>query len=187
MANFFFEKLALEGAYLITGLNSIDERGGFTKNFEQTIYELSGIKFHVTESFITESTKNVIRGMHFQTNAPQAKLVTVLNGKIYDVLVDLRKDSKTFGQWQGYELSKENHRSLLIPRGFAHGFLAMEDNSIVLYQCDGAYDKETDTGIRYDDSDIDIVWPIEKGESIILSDRDLGLMSFKEYCNTCVK
>lgn len=187
MPDFRIEQMKFKDAHIITGLFSDDIRGGFTKNFEENVYKAMGIEFHVTESFISESSKSVIRGMHFQTNSPQAKLVTVLNGSIYDVIVDLRPKSETFGQWQGYELSKNNHKTLFVPRGFAHGFLALEDSSIVLYQCDGTYDKQTDTGIRYDDPDIAIVWPVIPGEETKHSDRDLGLMSFKDYCNILAK
>ena len=183
MARFEFKRLDLEGAYLITNFCVGDNRGGFTKCFEKDIYQKAGINFRLNETFISVSAKNVIRGLHFQTRNPQAKLVSVPKGSAFDVIVDLRLDSPTFKQWRGFELSDKNHQALYIPRGFAHGFLSLEEDTLMMYQCDGAYDKETDTGIRFDDSELGIMWPVEDIGKTIHSARDLGLMSFKEYCN----
>jgi len=180
MAGFIFEPLDLKGAYRIENFSVGDNRGGFTKCFEKDIYSAGGIEFSLNETFVSVSAINVIRGLHFQIHNPQAKLVCVPKGKVYDVLVDLRPDSETFGQWRGFELSGENHCALYIPRGFAHGFAALEDNTLMLYQCDGAYDQPTDSGIRFDDPDIGVVWPVA-AEDAIHSQRDLGLMSLKEY------
>lgn len=180
MSNFLFTKLGLEGAYLIEYFSVGDNRGGFFKSFEKDIYKEAGIDFTLNETFISVSAKNVIRGLHFQTNNPQAKLVSVPKGKVYDVIVDLRPESPTFKKWEGYELSDQNHRALYVPRGFAHGFASLEDGTLMMYQCDGAYDKETDTGIRFDDPDIGIKWPVEEGKDIH-SQRDLGLMSLKDF------
>ena len=119
--------------------------------------------------------------MHFQLYHPQAKLVSVLYGKAFDVIVDLRKFSKTFMSWQGFGLSDDNHLALYIPKGFAHGFLAMEDNTMMMYQCEGEYDKATDSGIRFDDPDLNITWPVEDINKTIHSQRDLELMSFQEF------
>lgn len=176
---FEFQELELAGAYLIKNFFVGDNRGGFTKCYEKDIYADNGISFQLNETFISISAQNVIRGLHFQ-NHPQAKLVCVPHGKIYDVLVDLRVDSPTFKKWLGFELSDANHLALYIPKGFAHGFASLEDETMVLYQCDGAYDKETDTGIRYDDSQIAVQWPIDPLLEIH-SYRDLHLMSFDEY------
>lgn len=180
MAGFSFEELDLKGAYLIENFSVGDNRGGFTKCFEKDIYHDGGIDFSLNETFISVSVKNVIRGLHFQTNHPQAKLVCVPAGRVYDVIVDLRPDSDTFGQWRGFELSSENHRALYVPRGFAHGFASLEDQTLMMYQCDGAYDKGSDTGIRFDDPDIGIVWPVNLKEAIH-SDRDLRLPLLKDY------
>ena len=182
MAGYNFCELDLQGAYLIECFSVGDRRGGFVKSFEKEIFKTNGIEFTVDETFLSTSAKNVIRGLHFQLNEPQAKLVSIPQGKVYDVIVDLRKDSPTFKQWRGFELSSENHKALLVPRGFAHGFLSLEDNTIVMYQCDGKYDKETDTGIRYDDPDINITWPVDGENKTIHSARDLELMSFMQYC-----
>lgn len=180
-----FEKKDIPGAYIITSFQVNDERGFFLKNFEQNIFLEHGIEFQSTESFISCSAKNVIRGMHFQLNEPQAKLVGVYRGAIYDVLVDLRRDSPTFGQWRGEYLSAENRKSFYIPRGCAHGFLSMEDETIVGYQCDGVYDKETDTGILWNDKDISIHWPIEDISMVIIGKRDQEQMSFEKFKKNC--
>lgn len=177
---FRFIALELEGAFRIDGFYAGDSRGGFTKNFERKVFLKAGIDFQICESFLSCSAKNVVRGLHFQRKNPQAKLVSVVHGTAWDVIVDLRPESRTFGRWICVTLSAENHRSLYVPRGFAHGFAALEDQTIMLYQCDGAYDKETDTGIRFDDPEIGITWPVNEAEAIH-SQRDLQLMSLKEY------
>lgn len=175
-----FEKMALKDAYLITSFFAGDSRGGFEKIFERDIYYKEGIDFSVNETFVSYSNKNVIRGLHFQLSNPQAKIVTVLSGRVWDVIVDIRKDSPTFGKWVGEILSHDNHKAFYVPKGFAHGFAALEDNSIMLYQCQEPYDRDTDTGILYDDPTLGIKWPINI-ESSIHSERDLQLMSFLEY------
>lgn len=180
MTGFEFQKLDLKDAYLITNFYAGDNRGGFTKCFEKDIYTEAGIEFHLNETFASCSANNVIRGLHFQTHNPQAKLVSVIAGRVWDVIVDLRIDSPTFKKWCACELSAENHMSFYIPKGFAHGFVSLEDRTVMLYQCDGKYNKETDTGIRYDDPEIGIEWPIDE-DSAIHSVRDLKLKSFKEY------
>lgn len=186
MASFSFQELELQGAYLISNFYAGDNRGGFTKTFEKDVYLNGGIPFTLNETFASISMKNVIRGLHFQTHNPQAKLVSVLNGKVWDVIVDLRPNSKTFKKWASCELSADNHMSFYAPRGFAHGFVSLEDNTIMLYQCDGKYDKETDTGIRFDDPEIGVKWPID--ESIAIhSARDLQLGSFQDYLKKPMK
>ena len=180
MAGFEFQEIELQGAYLISNFYAGDNRGGFTKSFEKDIYKNAGVEFQLNETFSSRSMKNVIRGLHFQTHNPQAKLVSVVAGKVWDVIVDLRPDSLTYKKWVSQELSAENHLSFYVPRGFAHGFASLEDNTVMLYQCDGKYDLETDTGIRFDDPEIGIEWPVDESVAIH-SSRDLGLMSFQEY------
>lgn len=180
MAGFEFKELELKGAYLISSFYAGDNRGGFTKSFEKDFFKDAGIDFNLNETFASVSMKNVVRGLHFQIHNPQAKLVSVVAGKVWDVMVDLRPDSPTFKKWYAHELSAENHMSFYIPRGFAHGFASLEDNTVMLYQCDGKYDKETDTGIRFDDPDIAIKWPIDESVAIH-SNRDLQLQWFKDY------
>lgn len=180
MPGFEFKKLELAGAYLINNFYVGDNRGGFTKCFEKDIYAKAGIDFKLNETFASVSAKNVVRGLHFQTHNPQAKLVCVVKGRVWDVIVDLRPTSPTYKKWISAELSDENHRALFVPRGFAHGFASLEDGTVMLYQCDGAYDKETDTGIMFNDSVIGVEWPVEEKDAIH-SARDLQLISFAEY------
>lgn len=175
-----FTPLKLKDAFCIEYFYADDERGDFGKIFERDIYKEAGIGFSLTESFVSASSKNVIRGLHFQTENPQAKLVSVLHGKVWDVIVDLRWNSISYKKWEAVELSRQNHKALYVPRGFAHGFAALEEDTVMLYQCDGKYSKETDTGIRFDDPDIDIIWPIDLSVAIH-SKRDMELMSFRDY------
>ncbi len=135
------------------------------------------------EVFYTISHRGVIRALHFQLVHQQAKLVRCIRGKIYDVIVDLRRESGTFGQWRGYELSEENRRELYVPQYFAHGYLVL-DEAVVSYQCGEVFYGEGDSGILYNDPDIGIVWPFERiggEENLIISRKDKKLMSFKEY------
>lgn len=180
-----FKETDIKGVYIVESYIFEDNRGGFVKNFEKGIFEDNGIEFNCDEDFISTSSKYVIRGMHFQLNKPQKKIVSVICGKVYDVVVDLRKDSETYGQWRGYYLSSNNRNSLVIPRGCAHGFISLADESIVSYKCDGKYDKETDTGIMYDDPQISIEWPVPDGEHVIIGSRDKKLMSFEEFDKNC--
>ena len=170
----------IKGLFLIDSFFSSDDRGKFAKVFERELYGGFGINFSLSETFISSSMKNVIRGMHFQLTGPQAKLVTVLSGHAFDVAVDLRVGSPTYKKWVGVELTGDNHCALYIPRGFAHGFASMEDKTIMLYQCDGKYSKETDTGIVYNDPDLAIRWPI-RDDDIVVSKRDKELPTFKQY------
>lgn len=185
MNNFQFYELDIKGSYIINSFFSEDNRGNFVKSFEKDIFAKNGIDFHCNEDFISHSTKYVIRGMHFQLYHPQIKLVGVVCGKVFDVIVDLRKESSTYGQWKGVYLSSENRSSLLVPRGCAHGFLSLSNNTIVSYKCDGAFDKETDTGIAFDDPDINIEWPINDLSKVILSARDKKHMSFAHFDKQC--
>lgn len=180
MAGLEFRELGLEGAYLVSAFYVEDNRGGFTKSFEKDIYRDAGIDFILNETFTSRSMKNVIRGLHFQFLNPQAKIVSIIAGKVWDVIVDLRAGSKTFKQWKAFELSSDNHLGIYIPKGFAHGFACFEDNTVMLYQCEGKYNPTTDSGIRFDEPEIGIEWPIDLNNSVH-SKRDLDLMNWEEY------
>lgn len=156
-----------------------DERGNFIKYYEKELFELLSLPNDISEVFVSTSVKNVIRGMHFQTHYPQAKFVTCLSGKIYDVIIDLRKDSETYLKWESFDLNSENNIILYVPRGFAHGFQACIDNAMVAYMNVGKYSKKFDSGIRFDDPNFKINW-IDNGFEPIVSEKDKKLPYFDE-------
>lgn len=134
----------------------------------------------VQEIFETRSEKGVLRGLHFQTKAPQAKLISCIEGCIFDVAVDLRRSSRTFGQWEGFYLKDEERSSLYIPPGFAHGFLVISARARVAYLCDGPYLAGADTGIIWNDADVNIAWPLDGVDEVSLSPRDRNLPTLQE-------
>ncbi len=181
--HFKFEELPLAGAYKIQPFFASDERGGFIKDYNIDIFKDNGITHDLKEVFYTISHKGVIRAIHFQMGHQQPKLVRCVVGKVFDVIVDLRHESPTFGKWLGFELSGENRTELLVPANFGHGYLVLEE-SIVSYKCAEVFYGEGDSGIMYNDQDIAIEWPYEEigGEQkLIISEKDRNLMSFEEY------
>lgn len=182
---FCFEKLPLEGAYLIDSFYAPDIRGGFCKDYSLETFKQNGIDYELKEVFYTYSRKGVIRALHFQRIKQQPKLVRCIHGHVFDVIVDLRKESKTFKQWLGFDLTGGNHKELLVPAGFAHGYLVLEDDSIVAYKCAEKFYGEYDSGILWNDPEIGVKWPLEKlnGDPIILADKDKKLMSFHDFLN----
>lgn len=178
MGTFSFEETYMKGVYLINSFSVEDNRGYFVKDFEKEIFTQNGLDIDLYESFESFSWKNVIRGLHFQTSEPQAKLVRAISGDIYDVIVDLRAGSETFGKWEGFNLTEKNKRSLFIPKGFAHGFCVNSDTAIVSYKCVGKYHAGTDSGIVWNDKDLSINWGIQDP---IISERDSKLMTFKHF------
>lgn len=180
---FEFKELDLKGAYLITPFYATDDRGGLIKDYNVDTFRENGISHELKEVFYTISKRGVIRAIHFQLIKQQAKLVRCVSGHVYDVIVDLRIGSPTFGQWRGFDLSGENQLELFIPEGFGHGYLVLED-SVVSYKCGEVFYGEGDSGIMYNDTDIGIVWPFEKiggKEKLIISEKDKNLMSLQEY------
>lgn len=178
-----FEELYLKGAYLIKPFFASDDRGGLIKDYNIEMFKDHGIDHELKEVFYTLSKKGVIRASHFQLNKQQPKLVRCVSGHVYDVIVDLRPDSPTYGQWRGFHLTGENMDSLFVPAYFGHGYLVIED-SIVSYKAAEVFFGEGDSGIMYNDPEIGIEWPfdlIDGKENLIISEKDLNLMSFKEY------
>lgn len=171
------ESLPLKGAKLITGAIQSDLRGEFFKLFSAKFFEENGLEFKPFEIFYSLSENNVIRGMHFQ-NPPlaQAKLVHVMNGEIVDVILDLRKDSDSYGKFFTIDLKAGSGQILYIPSGFAHGFLSRENNSVVLYAVDSPYSKINEGGILYNSFGYD--WGVE---SPILSERDRSFVRFDQF------
>ena len=183
IAKFNFEELDLKGAYKIRPFYATDERGGFVKDYNVDMFRANGIEHELKEVFYTISKRGVIRATHFQLVKQQAKLVRCISGHVYDVIVDLRPNSPTFGQWRGFNLTGDNRVELLIPQFFGHGYLVIED-SIVSYKCGEVFYGEGDSGIMFNDPDINIKWPFELiggKENIIISEKDNNLMSFQQY------
>lgn len=181
MSIFEFKASKIEGLTLITPFYAPDSRGYFSKVFEKSFFADYGIDLSPWEELRSFSRKGVLRGLHIQRRHSQDKLVQVLHGAVYDVAVDLRKDSATFGKWEGFYLTAENRQMLYIPKGFAHGFLALEENTLFSYLCGDRYDPDSDGGIRWDDSEIGVKWPLEQVDHIIISDKDAALPSFADY------
>ena len=180
---FDFQELDLKGAYLIKPFFATDDRGGLIKDYNIDTFKANGIDHELKEVFYTVSKRGVIRATHFQLVKQQPKLVRCISGHVYDVIVDLRPESGTYGQWRGFDLTAENTNSLLVPAGFGHGYLVLED-SVVSYKCAEVFYGEGDSGIMYNDPDIGIEWPFELlggKENMIISEKDLNLMSFQEY------
>ena len=171
MGNFTFIETGIEGVYVIETKLFGDARGYFTETYKKTDFDEAGLKYDFVQDNQSRSRKGVLRGLHFQKEHPQAKLVRVLEGEVFDVAVDMRKDSPTFGKWEGVVLSEENHRQFMIPRGFAHGFLVLSDYATFCYKCDDVYHPEDEGGIMWNDPDIGIEWPFT--DNIQLSEKDL--------------
>lgn len=178
------ENTPIEGLVVIHPHVFEDARGYFIKDFEFSFYKGNGLPTDFFETNESKSKKGTIRGLHFQQKFSQGKLIRVIKGAVYDVAVDLRFDSPTFGQWKGFELSEYNHDVLFIPKGFAHGFLALEDDSIFSYKCTNRYAPEFDSGIRFNDPEIAVEWPVERvggWDNVITSEKDSKLQSFREF------
>ena len=165
-------KTPLEGLLIVEPKVFKDQRGYFFESYNKKLYAENGITDNFVQDNQSFSSYGVVRGLHYQLNPfAQSKLVRVLQGKIFDVAVDLRKDSPTFGQWFGVELSSENFLQLYIPRGFAHGFSVLSETAVVFYKCDNYYAPDYEEGILFDDPVLNIDWkvPIEK---VIVSEKD---------------
>ena len=156
-----------------------DQRGYFFEAYNKNTFHELGLDYDFVQDNQSYSTKGVLRGLHFQKQYPQAKLVRVLQGEVFDVAVDLRKDSPTYGKWYGVTLSAENKKMFMIPRGFAHGFLVLSDTAVFSYKCDDFYHPNDEGGIMYNDPDIGVEWPKIDTE-YILSEKDKKHPGFKK-------
>lgn len=171
----------IEGLLILEPKVFPDDRGYFFESYNaNTFKEVTGQDIKFCQDNQARSTKNVLRGLHYQ-NAPhaQTKLIRALKGTIWDVVVDLRKDSKTYGKWYGCELSAENKRQFLIPKGFAHGYAVLSDTAEVFYKCDDFYSKADEGGLYYADTDLNIDWKINPDDAII-SEKDKAQKHFNE-------
>jgi dTDP-4-dehydrorhamnose 3,5-epimerase len=176
---FIFNKTEIEGVYIIEPKVFGDNRGYFMETYSERDFFEAGLKYKFVQDNQSKSKKGVLRGLHFQKTFPQAKLVRVIKGEVFDVAVDLRKNSKTYGKWVGVILSEENKKQFMIPKGFAHGFLVLSDIAEFTYKCDEFYHPEDEGGIMWNDKDVNVVWPSIKGE-ILLSEKDKLHPSFKD-------
>lgn len=166
-----------EGLFIIQHKAFKDDRGLFIKTYNQSVFNELSLDFEVKERYFSVSQKNVIRGMHFQTPPfDHVKLVTVMQGAILDVVLDIRKQSKTFGQFYSISIKAEEGKTICIPKGFAHGFLSLENNTIVEYNQTTEYAPNNDGGLKYDSFGFE--WPVEKE---IVSGRDQSFLGFSEY------
>ena len=173
----------ISGLIEVTPFNADDIRGCFTKDYSKEVFEQNGIHYDLAEIFYTTSHKGVIRALHFQRVKQQPKLVRCIYGHVYDVVVDLRKDSPSFKKWLGFDLIGEKHNEILVPAGCAHGYLVLEP-SIVSYKCSEKFYGEYDGGIKWNDPDINVKWPLEKIggiEKLILADKDKNLPTWAEF------
>jgi dTDP-4-dehydrorhamnose 3,5-epimerase len=159
----------LQGVVIIEPKVFGDNRGFFMETWNKKKFENAGLPYNFVQDNLSFSTKGVLRGLHFQNPNPQGKLVYVLQGEVFDVAVDIRMGSPTFGQWEGVTLSSENKRQFFIPDGFAHGFCVMSDTALFAYKCTDIYNPQAERGIIWNDPDIGIEWPIRQP---ILSEKD---------------
>ena len=179
MAKFKFIETPIKDLYVIEP-TIFDHRGYFMETYNENEFKKAGLNVDFVQDNQSKSKKGVLRGLHFQYKYPQGKLVRVIKGKVFDVAVDLRKNSKTYGKWYGVYLSEENKKQFYIPEGFAHGFLVLSDEAEFTYKCTDFYHPEDEGGIIWNDPDIGIEWPIEQIEEVILSDKDKRWKLFKE-------
>lgn len=178
-----FSNCAIQGLVVVEPTVFEDSRGYFFEAYNQSFFEKNGITAAFVQDNQSKSSYGVIRGLHYQLNpAAQAKLVRVLEGRILDVAVDIRKGSPTYGQHFDIELSADNKRQLYIPEGFAHGFSVLSETAIVLYKCNSFYNKASEGGIRFDDAELGINWQVDAAVAVV-SEKDLVLPTFKDALN----
>ena len=170
----------IEGLYVIEPTVFKDERGYFVETYNQNDMKEAGLDIVFVKDNQSMSTRGVLRGLHFQKQFPQGKLVRVVRGKVFDVAVDLRSDSKTYGKWFGVELSAENMKQFYIPEGFAHGFLVLSDEAEFCYKCTDFYHPGDEGGLAWNDPEIGVEWPLEEGVDLIISEKDQKWKGLKD-------
>ena len=173
-------KCDIDGLAVIEPEVHKDNRGYFVETYNQKDMEEAGLDLNFVQDNQSMSTKGVLRGLHRQINYPQGKLVRVIKGEVFDVAVDLREGSETYGQWHGEVLSAENMKQFYIPMGFAHGFLVLSDEAEFCYKVTDFYHPGDELGIKWDDPDIGVEWPIPDDMEIVLSDKDKNLPFLKD-------
>ena len=181
MSNFNFIKTEIDGVIIVEMKAFGDNRGYFMETYHEKKFREGGITANFVQDNQSKSTKGVLRGLHFQKTHPQAKLVRVIKGKVYDVAVDLRKDSSTYGKYVGAILSEENKKQFFIPKGFAHGFLVLSDEAEFTYKCDDFYHPEDEGGLMWNDPAIGIEWPLYGIDNLNLSEKDMKNPNFGSF------
>jgi dTDP-4-dehydrorhamnose 3,5-epimerase len=176
---FTFTQTSIDGVVIVDTTSHGDHRGYFVETYKQPDFVAGGIDANFVQDNQSSSSKGVLRGLHFQINHPQSKLVRVISGEVFDVAVDLRPGSPTYGKWEYLVLSAQNRRQFFIPRGFAHGFLVLSDTAEFCYKCDDVYHPHDEGGLRYDDPDVGIEWP-KLDVPFALSDKDRQNPSLQE-------
>ena len=176
--NFTFHKTSIEGVYKIEVKKYGDHRGYFMETYKEPDFVKAGIKIKFVQDNQSKSKKGVLRGLHFQKTFPQAKLVRCIEGEVFDVCVDLRANSPTYGKWEGVILSAEKGNQIMIPRGFAHGFVVLSETATFCYKCDELYHPEDEGGIMWNDPEVGIDWPYK--DEPLLSEKDKLHKSLKE-------
>lgn len=172
MAKIKVTPCGIEGLYVIEPKVFGDERGYFVETYNKQEFSEFGLDMEFVQDNQSMSGKGVLRGLHFQKRFPQGKLVRVLSGEVFDVAVDIRKGSETYGKWFGVVLSDENKKQFYVSEGFAHGYLVLSETAVFAYKCTEFYHPEDEGGIRWDDPDIGIEWPLEEGVQVMLSEKD---------------
>ncbi|WP_066874757.1 dTDP-4-dehydrorhamnose 3,5-epimerase [Clostridium mediterraneense] len=180
MSNFKFIETKIRDLYIIEPKVFGDERGYFLETYNENSFREAGLKMKFVQDNESRSKKGVLRGLHFQTQNTQGKLVRVTEGKVFDVAVDLRKGSPTYGKWEGVILSAENKKQFYVPEGFAHGFLVLSDYATFNYKCTDFYAPQYDSGLLWNDKDVNIKWPLDGIDEVILSDKDKVQKTLKE-------
>ena len=178
IGNFLFNETSIKGVYIIEPKKYGDNRGYFMETYKKTDFDGAGLIYTFVQDNQSKSKKGVLRGLHFQKQYPQAKLVRCIEGEVFDVCVDLRPGSPTYGKWESAVLSAEKGNQFMIPRGFAHGFLVLSETATFCYKVDEFYHPEDEGGLMYDDPDIGVDWP--DVEEILLSEKDKKNLSFKQ-------
>ena len=170
IGNFKFIETSIKDVYIIEPKKYGDNRGYFMETYKEKDFKEAGLLYNFVQDNQSKSKKGVLRGLHFQKTYPQAKLVRCIEGEVFDVCVDLRKDSPTYGKWEGVVLSSESGNQFMIPRGFAHGFVVLSDTATFCYKCDELYHPEDEGGIMWNDPNINIIWPYK--DEPLLSEKD---------------
>jgi dTDP-4-dehydrorhamnose 3,5-epimerase len=179
MGQFKIIQTQIDGVYIIEPKIFTDNRGFFTEIYNHRDFKNHGLNIGFVQDNVSVSKKGVLRGLHFQRNNPQGKLIKVIQGEIFDAAVDLRNESKTYGKWVGVVLSEYEKKELFIPGGFAHGFLVLSEEAEVLYKCTDYYNPTEESGLIWNDPDIGIKWPLDRIDEVILSDKDKKWLRIK--------